>query len=79
MNNTKLKLIFNSFLLYFLGKIINRYKGRINIFSKELPLYDKRLVKVSNIYQNLTAKWIRLEKKVLLLRVLVLYQGRLNL
>ncbi len=79
MNNTKLKLIFNSFLLYFLGKIINRYKGKINVFSKELPLYDKRLADISNIYQNLTAKWIKIEKKVLLLRVLVLYQGHLNL
>ena len=79
MNRTKLKLLFNSILLYFLGMKIKRYKQKFNINFKKFPLNSEKLARSSNLYQNLTEKWIKLEKKVLLLNFLIGLEGNLNL
>lgn len=79
MTIIKIKLLTNSFLLYRIGKKLYRYKTNLDYSQNLLPLTDNKLIKLSNNYQKLTKKWVRVEKRVLLLRGFLRLKNNHNL
>lgn len=77
MKTLKIKLLIYSLLLYLIGKKMFRCKRTIN--STPLPaLTDSSVIRASNRYQQLTKRWIKTEKKILLLRALILFDNNHN-
>ncbi len=78
MKTLKIKLLIHSVILYLIGREMFRCKRTIN--NVVLPsLTDSSVIKASNRYQTLTKRWVKTEKKILLLRALILFDNNHNL
>ncbi len=74
----KFILLKNIIILYFIGKKIQQYQGKLQENTDNLPLTHKRLIKISNTYQMLTKKWILTEKRILFLQGFIRMKSNLK-
>lgn len=78
MKKIKIKLLIYSAILYLIGRKLFRCQRIIN--NASIPsLTDSEIINASNRYQNLTKRWVEIEKKILLLRALIIFNKNHNL
>lgn len=78
MKKIKIKLLIYSAILYLIGRKLFRCQRIIN--NASLPsLTDSGVINASNRYQKLTGQWVKVEKKILLLRALIIFNKNHNL